>query len=188
MSPRIRLMLTAVAGLLAAGCASGGTTGAAPNGGQRTVMVSDNGRAYQTTTMPSSQAVFAEPATKVWTALERAYASLGIPTPLNDPRGHHIGNTSFSKARRFNGQPLSRYADCGQSPEGPRADNDQVYFSIITSVTIIDSTHTQLDTRVDPVAVNLSGEDNGRVTCGTTGGLETLLYSTVNRELGGKSE
>jgi hypothetical protein len=160
--------------------------GAAPSGGQRTVLV-DNGRAYQTTTMPASEAEFAAPATRVWTALEGAYRALGIPVVLNDPRNHHIGNTNFFRSRRMDGQPLSRYADCGNSPEGPRADNSRVYFSMVTSLTIVDSTHTRLNTSVSPVAVDLSGEDNDRVTCGTTGELEKLLYSTVNRELGGGS-
>lgn len=185
MFPRIALI--AGVAILAGGCAtgSGGGSNVAPNGGQRTVLVSDNGTAYRTTTMPASEAAFAQPATKVWAALESAYMALGIPTPLNDPSSHHIGNTNFFRSRRFNGQPLSRYADCGESPEGPRADNDRVYFSMITSVTVVDATHTRLSTDVSPVAVNLSGEDNGRINCGSTGNLETLLYDTVNRELGG---
>ncbi|HEX8726197.1 MAG TPA: hypothetical protein VF737_12495 [Gemmatimonadaceae bacterium] len=165
----------------AAGCASSGTQTPAT---QRTIAIAD-GQVMQASEVRGSNQQFDAPATQVWTALASAYKSLGIDVPVNDPSTHRMGNTQFHVSGRFNGQPLSAYADCGIGPTGPRANGSRVYFSVITTVTAVDATHTKLSTDVEPVAVDMTGTTNARLDCGTTGQLETELYNRVRAALAG---
>ena len=175
-TPVVMLVLAA-----AAGCASSGTQTPAT---QRTVAVAD-GQVLQASEVRGSAQQFDAPAPQVWTALEGAYKSLGIDVSVNDPSTHRMGNTQFHATNRFNGQPLSAYADCGIGPTGPRANGSRVYFSVITTVTAVDATHTRLSTDVEPVAVDMTGTTNARLTCGTTGQMESDLYDRVKATLAG---
>lgn len=178
-----RLLCTAAAAALAA-CASANTSQSDPVD-QRVVAVAD-GAMIQTENTPAASHEIAAAATAVWPALEQAYAKLGIPVVVNDPRLHRIGNTNFFKYGRMNGSPISAYANCGNGPTGARADNSRVYFSVITTVSAIDATHTRLSTDVRPVAVDMSGTSNARITCGSTGHLEDQLNEAVQAVLAGK--
>ena len=174
-----------VAGLLAlaalAGCASSGSQ---PGVTERTVAVAD-GRVLQANEVRGSDQQFDVPATTVWTALRSAYKAMGIEVVVNDPSTHRMGNTNFHASGQWNGKSLSAYADCGNGPTGPRANNSRVYFSVITTVTAVDGTHTKLSTDVRPVAVDMTGTTNARLDCGTTGELETELYGHVKQALAG---
>lgn len=164
-----------------AGCASSGSQSPVS---QRTVAVAD-GQVLQASEVRGADRQFDAPAAQVWTALQGAYKALGIEVEVNEPRLHRMGNTNFHASRRFNGQSLSTYADCGSSPTGPRANDSRVYFSVITTVTAIDAAHTKLSTDVRPVAVDLTGTTNARLDCGTTGALESELYDRVKQALAG---
>ncbi len=168
--------------IAAAGCASSGTQTPVT---QRTVAIS-GGQVLQANEVRGSDQQFDAPATQVWPALQAAYKALGIDVVVNDPPSHRMGNTNFHASGRFNGQPLSVYADCGFGPTGPRANNSRVYFSVITTVTALDATHTKLSTDVRPVAVDMTGTTNARLDCGTTGQLETELYDHVKAALAGR--
>ncbi len=177
-----RLSVVGIVALVAvAGCASGGTQTPAT---QRDVIVTD-GRVMQASEVRGSDQAFDAPATTVWPALASAYKGLGIEIVVNDPPTHRMGNTNFHASGQFNGHPLSAYADCGVGPTGPRANTSRVYFSVITTVTAVDATHTRLSTDVQPVAVDMTGTTNARLPCGTTGQLETELYDRVQRALAG---
>ncbi len=173
------------AGLLAlaaiAGCASSGSQ---PSVTERTVAVAD-GRVLQANEVRGSEQQFDAPATTVWTALQGAYKAMGIDVVVNDPSTHRMGSTNFHVSGQWNGHSLSTYADCGNGPTGPRANNSRVYFSVITTVTALDATHTKLSTDVRPVAVDMTGTTNARLDCGTTGQLEAELYDHVKQALPG---
>ena len=180
MMPRIAVSLMALA---LAGCASSGTTLESQPPVDRPVLIQD-GQMLKTNDAPASAASFDAAPAKVWTALAAAYASLGIDVTVNDPRSHTMGNTQFFKSRTFNGQPLSRLADCGNGPDGPRANTSRVYFSVVTTLVTVDASHTKLMTDVSPVAVDQSGTTGYRATCGSSGVLETMLYDAVKKNLG----
>jgi hypothetical protein len=179
-----RLAVPALVALVAAGCASGGGQDPAP--APRTVLVDENGSVMRTDDASASGVAFAAPAAKVWPALQAAYAALDIPVTVNDTRGHQMGNTNFYKTGHLNGMPLSQFANCGNGPEGPRANSARVYFSVVTVLTAIDATHTKLVTTVTPVAVDMSGTTNARLDCESTGQLEKMLYDVVNKGLAAK--
>jgi len=176
-----RSLVSALALVAVAACASGNSQDPVD---QRVAAVAD-GHMIQTDNAPSAEHAFDAPATTVWTALQHAYASLEIATPVHDPALHRMGNTNFYKYGRLNGEPISRFADCGMGPTGARANSSRVYFSMITIVTAVDATHTKLATDVTAVAVDMSGTTNARITCGSTGQLETTLYDLVASQLGG---
>ena len=178
-----RLFCTVAAAALSA-CASANTSQQDPVN-QRVAAVAD-GAMIQTENTPAASHEIDAPATAVWPALEKAYAQLGIPVAVNDPRLHRIGNTNFFKYGRMNGSPISEYANCGIGPTGARADNSRVYFSVITTVSAVDATHTRLSTDVRPVAVDMTGTTNARITCGSTGHLEDQLNEAVKAALAGK--
>jgi hypothetical protein len=178
-----RRLVVPLALLSAVGCATGGTAANTQAPADRPLVIED-GNMVKTNEAPASATSFDAPATKVWPALNAAYASLGIDVKVNDASTHRMGNTQFYKSRNLNGTPLSRIADCGNGPNGPRANSGRVYFSVVTTLVAVDAGHTRLTTEVSPVAVDESGTTGYRATCGSTGVLETMLYDAVRKQLG----
>jgi hypothetical protein len=178
-----RRLAVPLALLCSVGCATGGTAANTQAPADRAVLIQD-GAMLKTNEAPASATSFDAPATRVWTALNAAYTSLGIEVKVNDPGAHRMGNTQFYKVRNLNGTPLSRIADCGNGPNGPRANTSRVYFSVVSTVVAVDAGHTRLTTEVSPVAVDESGTTGYRATCGSTGVLETMLADAVRKQLG----
>ncbi len=173
----------ALSGLLVvlslAGCASGSN----PEPSQKTLVVDEG--AVRTTVTPGAQRAFSAPETKMWTALGAAYAALGFTVDVNDRPNHRMGvSTFYISGGRLNGQPVSYFANCGNGMTGPIADSRRVYFSLVTTVTAVDATHTTLLTDVSPTAVDVAGGSNDRISCGSTGALEAMLYDAVTHQLG----
>lgn len=175
----MRPVLAAVAALLVLNaCASGGS----PEPSSKAVVV-DEGSVRSSVT-PGSRQSFAAPAAKMWNALGAAYAGLGLTVDINDASGGRIGVSNFYFTGQVNGHSMSYYASCGSGMTGPIADTRRVYFSMATTMTPVDAAHTALVTEVDPTAVDVAGGASDRISCGSTGALEALLYAGVARQLG----
>ena len=180
MQLRSALVRLAVAPFLI-GCASGSNSEPA----FKTVAIDDAG-AVRTTTTPGAPEAFAAPEAKVWDALAAAYWSIGRTVNLSEPAGHRMGSSNFYRSGRMYGQPVSHFANCGDGMTGPLADTRRVYFSVVTTATAVDATHTALVTGVSPTAVDISGGSSDRISCGSTGALEAMLYDAVARQLRAK--
>jgi len=173
---RLAVVLATTLGVTA--CASSST----PEPVFKTVLVDDGGT-VRTTTTPASDRAFDAPLSKVWEAMAAAYADIGIPVDLSDPAGHRIGASSFYRSRQMNGQPVSYFANCGSGMTGLLANTRRVYFSAIATLTGVDATHTRVVIEVKPSAVDVSGNSTDRVTCGSTGALESLLLDAATKRL-----
>jgi hypothetical protein len=174
-----RSLFTVAAALCVAGCASG----SASQPTFKTVAVEDAG-AIRTTTTPASQRAVDAPIARVFAALGSAYTAIGVDVDLLDPAAHRIGSASFARRGHMNGEPVSRFANCGTGMTGQLADTRRVVFSVVTTATAVDATHTALVTVVDAYAVDVSGSGTDRVSCGSTGALEQLLYRALQQQLG----
>ncbi|HUX34976.1 MAG TPA: hypothetical protein VMV51_13975 [Gemmatimonadaceae bacterium] len=176
-----RLAMVLATALCVTACASSST----PEPVFKTVLVDDGGT-VRTTTTPASNHVFDAPLARVWDAVAAAYADVGIPVDLSDPAGHRVGASSFYRSRHMNGQPVSHFANCGSGMTGLLADTRRVYFSAIATLTAIDATHTRVAIDVKPSAVDVSGNSTDRVTCGSTGALESLVFDAAMQRLAAK--
>lgn len=172
------LLATAIA---VAGCASG--TPPAPV--FKTVAIDDAG-AVKTTTLPAARHTIGAPLSTVWNTLGAAYQAVGIDLTLADAPNHRVGNMRFNRFGHMNGEPVSRFVSCGNGMTGPIADRRRVVFSVVTTVTAVDATHTELVTDVEAYASDVSGESNDRVSCASTGALEQRLYRALEQRLGTK--
>jgi len=170
---------------IAAACASGGasepaTTRTVFTNTQRGVAMPEGG-----TDMPSLSAsgVAAETPMSMDStlrALAAAYTILHVPPTLVDPDGHRVGNPRMAVRYNLNGEPLSRFVNCGETMTSVRADREQVYISVISTVRPNPSGGNTVETMVQGVSVDrTSGNSNGMVPCSTTGTLESRIHRTA---------
>jgi hypothetical protein len=122
-----------------------------------------------------TKAVLEMRADTVWRAVPLAYAAMSIPTELVDPAHRlFVGN---ARARvRFNGQPVSKFVDCGSGLTGPNADTYSVQFRIQTQVDSVAPGQSNVRTQLEASGVSSAG---GQVRCATTGELERQLSVRV---------
>jgi hypothetical protein len=110
-------------------------------------------------------------------ALAAAYGILNLPVTLVDQPTHRVGNPHLAARYNLNGEPLSRFVNCGETMTSVRADREQVFFSIISQVKPAAEGGNTVETTVQAVAVDrTSGNSNGMIPCSTTGALESRIH------------
>lgn len=113
-------------------------------------------------------------------ALAAAYGILHIPVTLVDQATRRVGNPHLAERYNLNGEPLSRFVNCGETMTSVRADREQVFFSIISQVKPEPTGGNTVETVVQAVAVDrTSGTSNGMIPCSTTGALESRIHRTA---------
>jgi hypothetical protein len=106
------------------------------------------------------------------------YEILRIPEAGADPEKKAFGNLEF-RARRIEGERLSRYIDCGMGATAvPNADSYQVTMSVLTRLAPAEDGGTVVETTVDANGKprNVSGNP---VHCQSIGTLETRVAELV---------
>jgi len=110
-------------------------------------------------------------------ALAAAYGILHIPVTLVDPATRRVGNQRIPLRYNLNGEPLSRFVNCGETMTSVRADREQIFLSIISVVKPQAAGGNVVETTVQAIAVDrTSGNSNGMVPCSTTGTLEGRVH------------
>ena len=127
--------------------------------------------------------VAAAPAT-VWPVTKKVYQALGIEVAIDDPATHRVGNQSFWKTGTLGGRRMSELVDCGSSMTGRKADSYRIYMSVLTLVDPDGLGGTKLETLFVPVGQDVAGGSTDRVTCGSTGQLETMINESIRATLG----
>ena len=180
-SPRRRDPLVLVA-LLGVACASSGHAPPDPSGSSpRTVVVTENGHAIETSDAGTGQRIrVAQPPGAALVALAQVYSDLNIPLGTVQSAAGQVGNLNLRvTSHSLAGRSLSTYLSCGQSMTGNRVDEGQVTVSILSTVVAIgDSASlvtTQLDGRMRPW-----GQSTDAVQCQTTGVLERRVNVRVS--------
>ena len=110
-------------------------------------------------------------------ALAAAYGILHIPVTLVDQATRRVGNPRMPVRYNLNGEPLSRFVNCGETMTSVRADREQVFLSIVSQVKPDPAGGNTVETMVQAVAVDrTSGNSNGMIPCSTTGALESRVH------------
>ena len=125
-------------------------------------------------------------AARAWDQLPAVYQALGLPVNASDARLRRIAVTGY-QARRIEGQPLSRFLDCGRGlTAGDYADNYQVYLSMETRLV---TTSAGPEPSRSTVASTLSANARPRavsgnpVPCQSLGRLERRVTELLQQRL-----
>ena len=118
---------------------------------------------------------------EVWAVLPAVFAQLGIEITRIDSGEGVIGNPGY-RARRVEGQPLSRYLDCGRSFGRDYADHYSVTLAVLVQLVPSTDGGTVVRTVLDAYAQDPS-RAGGAVHCITWGSLERRIGDIVTERL-----
>ena len=120
-------------------------------------------------------------ATAVWAVLPGVFEQLQIDVSLVEADEGIMGNDGY-RARRIEGQRLSRWLDCGRGPVQANADEYQVTLTVIVQL-LVARGGTTLRTTVDAYARE-RGVSSGPIHCLSWGNLERRIPQLVMERLG----
>ena len=114
-----------------------------------------------------------------FSALEQAYADLGLELSARDPANGVLAVESARLMRRLGGTSLSKFFDCGTTFGGPAADNHRIRLSVQSSVRATGDDASEVATLVRVFAQNMEGTSRNEFSCTSTGALEERLLGDV---------
>ena len=161
----------------ATACASSHVPDIAPPS-QRTVAVDDQ-QVYRTSVMANPKAIIPAAPSRVFDALKAVYEELGVPPGTHDPSTGRVGNTDFWKSRKFAGESISAFLNCGESLTGTVANNYRIYMSLLSVVRPDGKGASEVETAFHAQAQNMEGTSSDRIACGSTGKLEERIRKAV---------
>lgn len=128
------------------------------------------------------------PMQNVYDVLPEIYTELGVAEVGADPATRTVGNGRLQVSRRFGGEPLSRYLQCGVTAFGaPLADEARVEMDVRTTVSADPAGGTSLRTVLTASARNNRGTSADHVQCNSTGVLERRIATMVRQKTGSGS-
>jgi hypothetical protein len=171
--------------LTLAACAATTGTGAR----NTTPPLVDNQTTPQAIVRPRADIATAErinaPIQNVYDVLPEIYTELGVAEVGADPATRTVGNGRLQVSRRFGGEPLSRYLQCGNTAFGaPLADEARVEMDLRTTVSVDAAGGTSLRTVLTAMARNNRGTSADHVACNSTGVLERRITTMVRQKTG----
>ncbi|MBL0172083.1 MAG: hypothetical protein IPP90_15430 [Gemmatimonadaceae bacterium] len=118
-------------------------------------------------------------------AVRLAYANIGVPVTVDEPGGKRIGNADFYRSRNFAGKAMTELVSCGSSMTGPNASSFRIYMKLLTSIEADGQGGSIVGVLFESTARDVvGGASNDRMSCGTTGVLEQLLFAKFTSYLG----
>ncbi len=128
---------------------------------------------------------FAKSPELVAAAVRLAYANIGVQVTVDDAIGKRIGNADFYRTRNFAGKPMAQLVACGSSMTGPNASSFRIYISLLTTIDADGKGGSTVGVLFESTARDVvGGASNDRVSCGTTGALEQLMFARIQSYLG----
>jgi hypothetical protein len=125
----------------------------------------------------------AAPVDRVFAVLPAVYQQLGIQAGTDAARRTVSGATSFT--RRFMGEPVTRFLDCGQGSFGTAiASQYTIHMTVSTTVNPGASEGSRLETQIQARAVSSDGANAVAAQCRTEGRLEQMISTLVQGRLG----
>ncbi|HZS58444.1 MAG TPA: hypothetical protein VFA43_04190 [Gemmatimonadaceae bacterium] len=177
----MRAVFVGLAAAAALGCATAGSSSQS-TGELRDVAHNENGQMLRTTPDYAITGSVSRPVDEAYAGMLLAYQKLGIEAAINDPVNHHVGNTAVNVLHRWNGEDLSRFFECGRDAfQTPRADQDRITFSVVTTLGAAGTADTKVETLVTARGTD-PGANGSTVYCSTTGHLEALLLKLANQQ------
>jgi hypothetical protein len=124
------------------------------------------------------------PAPAVWESLLATMEARKVkPTILDRPAGR-VGDTTMVLMRRWNGQPMSYYMNCGSSMTGQRADGDRLRAVLLAQISRLQADTIGIAVHFSATATPVSGASSTEAQCTSTGRGETEFLDDVIRRLG----
>lgn len=124
------------------------------------------------------------PAPAVWEALLAAMTTRKVALTILDRPAGRMGDTAMVLMRRWNGQALSYYLNCGSSMTGQRADEDRVRVVLLAQLTRMKSDSIAIAVHLSATSTSVSGSSSTAAQCASNGRGETELLDDVVRHLG----
>ncbi len=128
----------------------------------------------------------AAPANDVWNALQAVYAELKVPEGTLETASRSIGNQQFRVRRKFAGESMMKWVDCGTGSGGPNAETYDIQLSLMSYVTVVSATQSTLTTRVSGQGSDPAFGRGNSTVCNTQGELEKRIEQLVKAKLGVK--
>lgn len=173
----------ALLALACSACASGGAT-PTTNAPDRVIMTTQDGSVLRQQIDAATKADFAASPDKVWAAVVGSYADLGIEANTSDKSQWHYAALNFIVPRRIRNVGITSLFNCGSSMTGPVADQGRIMADIVTKLRPNADGTTSATLYVDGMLKKNEGTSSDPVHCSSTGRLEELLRTTINRKLG----
>lgn len=129
---------------------------------------------------------FRAAAKDVFDATAAVLDSLAIPVATRQPAAGLVGNAQIKTQRRFAGQRLSRWLDCGAGARGPTADVYQVSLALLAMLRAAGPDSTELRVAFAAGAQDFSGPLGDPISCSSSGALEERILGLVGQRLGRK--
>jgi len=125
------------------------------------------------------------PIQRVYDVLPAVYRELGVAEVGADSTTRTVGNGRVQVSRRFGGEPVSRYVQCGTTAFGaPLADEARVEMDLRTTVSADPAGGTALRTVLTATARGNRGTSTDQVQCNSTGSLESRIAAMVRQRVG----
>lgn len=179
-----------ILGLLAAGCATSGTTRTPTEGTRAQDMNIRMHLQTQAFTLRTTEDIVVitdtvpVPPDRLWSKVPAAYDALGVPITEINGDARALGAVEARVRGRIGGEPVSRYVRCGSTMTGEVADQYEVYLTAITQVESVDADagSSVVSSHVEAVAQGASSGNT--VRCATRGRLETDIHEQLMLEIG----
>lgn len=120
---------------------------------------------------------------KVFTAATMVLQNYKIPIDVSDSANGMLGAAKLIRSRNLAGQALSRFLECGSNMTGPRADTHRVQMPLLLFLDPGEEGTTRLRIALVGSAQDNSGTSNSPVMCGSTGGLENMLRTAIEKQV-----
>jgi hypothetical protein len=124
------------------------------------------------------------PAPAIWEALLATMAARKVtPTLIDRPAGR-MGDTALVIMRRWNGQPMSYYMNCGSTMTGQRADEDRLRAVLLAQISRLRADTVGIAVHFSATASPISGASSTQAQCMSNGRAESEFLDETIRRLG----
>ncbi len=168
--------------LIVSGCASSGPPADTATVSDRIVM-GDQFSVIRGTTDKSGRTVNVPvPPRQLQRAIIDAYKNADLDLNTVDLDNGVFGATAIVKKRQIGGAAISTFLNCGNSFSGPRANEDRITITVLTTVKPNDQGGSTVTTNIqNALAQDISG-GNSRdpVQCGSNGTLEGRINNSIS--------
>ncbi len=180
--PSTRSLLTTLALAWLTACASASSV---PSGTPTDrILVVENGNVLRSSTDENDRAIIPAPVARVWPALVRAYADLGISPTVDDEADGRYGNAGFV-LKTLKGRPATDYFSCGSGLTGALTGSGRVIVNMVSQLGAAPANETAIVTHVSAKFRSNDGASSTPLDCGSTGMLEKLLLNAVTLRAAG---
>ena len=124
------------------------------------------------------------PAPAVWEALLATMAARKVTLTILDRAVGRMGDTALVLMRRWNGQPMSYYMNCGSTMTGQRADDDRLRSVLLAQISRLRADTIGIAIHFSALATSNSGTSATPAQCMSNGRGETEFLDDVLQRLG----